>query len=149
MSTLLSYSIHPVEQADIPTLAKFLQASKLPLVINRLLFKHWPNETAQKKIYTGAIEGAFENSLSEMSKVVDGISGEIVAHLVITRKKAQKEDIADSNKSSGSVPEAMNPKIFHLVTKAVKEIVKEVQELDHIGKFSSSFHNSSVEFQLG
>lgn len=82
-----NYSILPVSSSDLPTLATFVHSSKRSLTINRLLFKDWPNEVAQKPLYTHAIESAFKDPSTDSLKVVDDESGDTPGFLVLTRKR--------------------------------------------------------------
>jgi len=77
MSTI-NYSILPLLESDLPTLAQFVQESKLGLTINRLLFKDWPNEAAQRENYSKAMESNFADPDAERFKVVDNESGLVV-----------------------------------------------------------------------
>lgn len=49
------YTLRPVQSSDIPVLGDLLYNSKLALTINRLLFKDWPNEAAQRRNYAAVL----------------------------------------------------------------------------------------------
>ncbi|KAF7554712.1 hypothetical protein G7Z17_g2709 [Cylindrodendrum hubeiense] len=127
------HSILSVESADLPTIAEFLYSSKLKLTINRLLFKDWPNEVAQRQQYAQAVEGAFNDAKTESLKVVDVASGEIVGYLALTQKHPviPKEPTNDDEKKEQSVPEAFNPDVLNAVRQAMAEITKGVATIDH------------------
>lgn len=126
------YSILPVAPSDLPTIAEFLYSSKLKLTINRLLFKDWPNEAAQRRQYTGAVEGALADPNTESLKAVDAASGEIVGYLAVTRKSATRP-AAEVEKS---VPEAFNPEVYQAVIRAAGELSKEMEGVDHLSNLS-------------
>ncbi|KAK7724817.1 hypothetical protein SLS57_004088 [Botryosphaeria dothidea] len=126
------YSILPVAPSDLPTIAEFLYSSKLKLTINRLLFKDWPNEAAQRRQYTGAVEGALADPNTESLKAVDAASGEIVGYLAVTRKSATGPAAEDEK----SVPEAFNPEVYQAVIRAAGELSKEMEGVDHLSDLS-------------
>lgn len=80
-------SILPLSKADIPTLAQFLQESKLGLSINSLLFKEWPNYDAQRENYTDSVRAIFDNPFIERFKVGDNKSRLTVDHLILSLRK--------------------------------------------------------------
>ncbi|KAF2501735.1 hypothetical protein BU16DRAFT_577817 [Lophium mytilinum] len=125
MSILLpGYSIHPITTPDIPTISSFVAASKLPLAINRFLFKDWPNEAIQLAHSTKAVEASFQASGSKLLKVVDDETGEIVGHLVTTRK-AGKEKVRRAEGegvTKGGVPEYIVPEVSERVMSAAREL---------------------------
>jgi hypothetical protein len=137
------YSIEPVTSSDLPTLADMVHANKLQLVINRVLFKDWPNPAAQKPLYKGAVEGGFNDPSVEDMKMVDS-SGEIVGYCVLSRKgPAEKNEKTDGKgnsqdkKENPSMPEGLNPEVAGAVGKAVTEINKEIEGIDRFGIASS------------
>ncbi|KAL1631531.1 hypothetical protein SLS54_000292 [Diplodia seriata] len=103
----------------------------LPLAINRFLYEDWPNEAAQSAQCTRTIETAFRNPSSEMFKVVDDATREIVAHLVVSYKLPADED----DKEQQKVPEGMVPDIFHRVIKATAQLREAVEGIEHLGRF--------------
>ncbi|KAJ5768256.1 hypothetical protein N7533_000839 [Penicillium manginii] len=127
-----NYSILPVEEADLPFLAKFVHASKLRLSINRLLFEDWPNETIQMKMYTDAVTSVFKDPNTECFKAVDTDSNEIIGYFVLARKRpAQKlpEYELGANPDQ-ETPEGMNPSLFVEVMIASAEIAKATENMD-------------------
>lgn len=126
------HSILPVTEADIPTISRFLAASKLKLAINRFLFKDWPNKSAQTAQYTSAIESSLKNPDVTSLKVVDDTTQEIIAHLGVThRKPSLAKPEAGSNRD---VPPGMEPEVFWTVTRAIREINEETATIDRIGE---------------
>ena len=139
-----SITIAPVEASDLPHLgADLLLPQKLALIINRLLFRDWPNETTQKAIYTGAVESAFNNPSVECLKAVDE-KGDIVGYLALTRKQPAKaeppSDTVDAENTKGKQdpPEFVDPAVFSAVQAAVSEINQETQNTEHFG--TTIFH---------
>jgi GNAT superfamily N-acetyltransferase len=131
-----THSIHPVSSPDLPTLAQFLQESKLSLTINRLLFKDWPNETAQQAVYTHAVETGFQNPAVESFKVVDDEAGLIVGHLVLSRKRPAGTEAPSSEKGKGSpVPDGVDGEVFAAVEAAIAAI-DTAKDVDHLGEFA-------------
>lgn len=139
--SILKHSIHPITSADVPALANHLLASKLQLAINRFLFKDWPNDSAQRAIYSNAVEGGFKDPESTTLKVVDDTSGEIVGHLVLTRRKAEKAETETplagdaGEKQNQNVPAGFNPEVLATVGEMIKEVDKEVKDIEHIRSF--------------
>lgn len=135
-----SFSIRPVESSDIPTLGDWLAASKLALTINRLIFKDWPNEATQKPIYMDSVAGALKDATIESLKVVDDESGDILGYLALSRKRLAKIELStdeaneDNEDEKQSVSSALVPDVYEAVMKAVTELVKETEEIDHYGE---------------
>ncbi|KAF2135232.1 uncharacterized protein K452DRAFT_293378 [Aplosporella prunicola CBS 121167] len=131
-------SISSMERPDFPTIADFLHSSKLQLTINRLLYKDWPNDAAQKSQCTQTIEGAFADPHVENLKAVDETSGDIVGYLGLTRKRPTKPSATPGDGSDNAatapqmeVPEFFNPEVFKAVIGAVGELSKETAGVDH------------------
>jgi hypothetical protein len=137
MST--NHSIHPVLSTDLPTLAQFLQESKLGLTINRLLFKDWPNEAAQRAIYTNAVASGFKNPQVQSFKVVDDDDDEaglIIGHLVVSRKRpAGAEAPTGDGDGKQTVPDGMEGEVFAAVGAAIAAI-DTAKGVDHLGEFT-------------
>lgn len=131
--------ILPVYSGDLPTLADFLYTSKLSLSINRLLYKDWPNEAAQRTNYAGAIEGGFKDPASECLKAVDGETGDVLGFVVLTKRLSQKVEQVGGNGQAEApkVPESMNPVVFRAVVQASAELGGETKSIDHFGKHLS------------
>jgi hypothetical protein len=118
------HTISAVEKSDLPTLATLVAASKLSLTINRLLFKNWPNHTAQKPLYTAAIEGGFANPSVTNLKAVSEETGEIIAYLGLTRKRSAvtEEEVKKSpGNLTSNVPNGIVPDVLKEVVRAVGE----------------------------
>jgi hypothetical protein len=125
------FSILPVSKPDLPILANSVKESKLPLAINRLLFKDWPNEAAQKANYTRPNESTFNDPSVKMWKAVDNQSGEIIAHLVLTRKVT--DTTAQNGDEVPNVPDGMVPEVFTTIIKTIAEINKDIEKIDCFG----------------
>ncbi|KAF2713410.1 hypothetical protein K504DRAFT_369076 [Pleomassaria siparia CBS 279.74] len=138
------YSIHPLLHSSLPTLAQFVQDSKLGLTINRVLVKDWPNLAAQKEHYTKSIEANFENEASGRWKVVvgGGEDGEMVGHLVLTRvgrgdgKGGGHGEEGGGKPGGRTAPGFMNDAVFAAVMDAVEALAVPLSldrlELTHI-----------------
>ncbi|KAG8627982.1 hypothetical protein KVT40_003855 [Elsinoe batatas] len=144
MSHTLSpnHSLLPTHRFDTPLLGQFLSASKLQLAINRFIFKSWPHSEKQLAHYTAQVESAYGDSQIASFKVVHDRSGEVVAHLVLTREEARgggEGDADERNRDEGKgeegdgkegrpdVPEYLVPEPFFAVIDAAEEIEKEVE----------------------
>jgi hypothetical protein len=132
-----NHSILPVSASDLPTLANFVRLSKLPLTINRLLFKDWPNESAQIAVYTNSVESAFKDPSIDFLKVVDDISGEILGHLVLTRKRSDNTELSKregEGEGNQQIPDGFEPEVYAAVVSAGTEVHKAVEGIDHFGR---------------
>ncbi|KAH6972181.1 acyl-CoA N-acyltransferase [Ilyonectria sp. MPI-CAGE-AT-0026] len=126
------YHILPVESSDLATLAEFVYESKLNLTINRLLYKDWPNEVAQRHQYALAVEGGFKNPETESLKVVDA-SGEIVGYLALTRihpKSTEKPVDEDKWSQQQSATDVFNQDVLNAVIQGVAEVAEVTQTMD-------------------
>lgn len=130
------YHILPVEPLDLPILAEFVYHSKLNLTINRLVYKDWPNEVAQRHQYALAVEGGFNNPKTESLKVVDA-SGEIVGYLALTRiHPTNANEPADEDKWSQqqSATDVFNQDALNAVIQGVAELAEVTKTMDHYGR---------------
>jgi hypothetical protein len=134
----------PVTEQDIPIVSRAVYSSKLPLTINRLLYKNWPNEDAQMKQGTNAVTSSLKNPLTEIfSKVVDGETGEIVGHVVLTRQvpaptkveDKEKDELKEKNEQASAVPEGMDERVIAAVVKGTMELRQEMEKIEHLGQF--------------
>ncbi|OQV09219.1 hypothetical protein CLAIMM_13365 [Cladophialophora immunda] len=115
-------SISPVSSSDLPFLSDLVHTCKLALPINRLLFKDWPNDAAQKPLYAAAVESAFKGESVDCLKSVDQQPGDILAYLALTRKRphtGSTETQPPSGKGIGSekqqdIPEFFNSEVLSL-----------------------------------
>ncbi|KAF2815164.1 uncharacterized protein BDZ99DRAFT_408908, partial [Mytilinidion resinicola] len=139
MSTLPpGYSLHPVTTPDLPTISALLAASKLPLAINRFLYKDWPNEAVQLAHCAKVVEAAHQAAESERLKVVDDATGEIVGRLVMTRKTGKGEvgeGEGEAATKKGEVPEYMVPEVHERVVRAARELEAGIEGrgVDYLG----------------
>jgi hypothetical protein len=135
-----SFSILPVEEADLSTLAQFVQESKLPLTINRLLIKNWPNHEFQKENANNAVGRNVKNPSTARFKAVDEESGLMVGHIVLTLKKPYEADDAHPATLPGndqpSVPNGMVEEVFRTVVATASELDTE-KDVDHLGELFS------------
>ncbi|KAE8371403.1 acyl-CoA N-acyltransferase [Aspergillus bertholletiae] len=126
-----SYTIRPVELPDIPALGELLYTSKLALTINRLLFKDWPNEAAQRQNYLGALKG-IEVDSPESRTVVDNVSGKVIGHLALNRRRpVETPEQPRGEATKRDLPDFFTPEVVTAVLEAVAEISQEVKTIDH------------------
>lgn len=145
MST--SYSIHSVASTDLPALGELLHTAKLALPINRLLWKDWPNDAAQKPQYAQALESGFKEPSIENFKAIDNASGETVGYLGLARKQPvkQEESVQNSNPSTPpNLPDGVDTEVCTAVMKAVAEIAEDTEGMDCFGRLSSFLHKLST-----
>ncbi|KAI1380508.1 hypothetical protein F4677DRAFT_441822 [Hypoxylon crocopeplum] len=138
MPSIPDHSILPIVEGDEPTLTDFLLASKLQLAINRFVFKDWPAEAAQRANYGAAVHSGLQNPETTSLKVVHEESGEIVAHLFLTRRnkssdaeKPSNSDKTDEKGSQSETADALVPAVVGAVTAAIKELEPEAIEGDY------------------
>jgi hypothetical protein len=134
MTSIPNHSVLPATSSDLPTIANFVRASKLSLTVNQFLYNDWPNEAAQLAQSTQAVEGGFRDPNSETFKVVNNSSGDIVGHLVLSRKTPEPEAATKSNPHQGTVPDGMDPEFFAVIVKAASTIVEPMKDRDHLSK---------------
>lgn len=132
------YTIRPFEAGDVAATGELLFTQKLGLTINRLLFKNWPNEEAQRKNYTRTVANLDPGTMEALT-VVENASGEIVGHLTMTRKKpAPKDEGPGSGNDNGKdkeIPDYFNADVLSTVMKVAKELDAVMKDTDHIGRF--------------
>lgn len=141
MASTNKFSIVPATPEDLPAIASLVHTSKQTLTINRVLFKDWPNEAAQRPIYAAAVEAGFRDPQTQTLKAVDDTTGEILGHLVFATRRAATESkgpIKDESGKAGDdgVPECFNPGVLRMVGEAVTELRKDWEGVDHCGQFS-------------
>ncbi|PVH95486.1 hypothetical protein DM02DRAFT_690064 [Periconia macrospinosa] len=117
---------------DIPVLAKYLQASKLTLDINRFLWLDWPNKAAQHDDYTRAIKESFQNPEVAPFKVIHDDSGEIVAHLSLTQMNHEKAVQPTADEEPKPVPRGINPEVYATVHRTAGELNKHWEGKEHL-----------------
>ncbi|OJJ96420.1 hypothetical protein ASPACDRAFT_63354 [Aspergillus aculeatus ATCC 16872] len=136
--TSVNPTISRIESSDLPFLAEFIHSAKLSLSINRLLYQPWPNETVQRKQYTGAVEGAFADASMECFKATtEGDLNAIIGYMVLAKKTATKQDpLAPVPAKSvppdnlPSAPEGMNPGVLAEVSAANVEVGRATENID-------------------
>lgn len=125
------YSVLPLLLEDVPTLAEFVQESKLCLTVNRLLFKNWPAYDVQKEHYGKGVCPNFDDPLVTRFKVIHNDSKEVVGHLVVTRVKPVEAKPDDAS-SSASAPDYFDAGVLAEVKRMVSELDTE-RAVDRLG----------------
>ena len=147
-------SLLPVEQADLPTLRDLVHSCKLPLAINRLIIKDWPNEPVQKRQDFASVNGAFESPTVEDLKLVDDETGDIIGCLVLRHDEAKDagnggEAIAEpALTAQDSVPEGVDPDVMKAMlaaTATVEAATNEAHLSTHLPTTSRCRANSCPE----
>jgi hypothetical protein len=103
-------------------------------------FKDWPNEVAQKPLYTHAVESGFKDPSVDCLKVVDDESGDIVGYLVLTRKRpanTERPTDEENGDEKQNMPDGVGPDVYTTGLKAVTEITKAMEGTDHFGRVFS------------
>jgi hypothetical protein len=130
------YSAVPVVAADLPTLGKYIYASNVSQPTNRFLYVDWPNEAYQISRYTDSMEETFQNPSTEMFKVVDDVSGDILASVLLTRKSAIDTDTTTpANTEPPSNPPQIDSQFMALMRQTLKGVQKKMSGVDHYGEF--------------
>jgi len=135
MFAIHKYSIVPVKSQDLPTIISLVHTAKLPLTINRLMWKDWPNDVAQKRSHRKAVDSAFEDPLMQIWKVVFLEKGEIVGHLVLSKKpgRGEAKDEKQDERGEKPIPEGANTEVIQAVMDSVAKIQKSWEEVEHLG----------------
>ncbi|KAJ5769433.1 hypothetical protein N7520_003992 [Penicillium odoratum] len=123
----LDYTVNPVTSSDLPALTNLIHSAKLALSINRLIFLNWPNEKLQVTLYSRAVQGGYDDPVTECFKAVDNETQEIIGYIVLERKTPQ--DSQESEKTERSVPDGLNPPLLADVENATRQIAKEVNDM--------------------
>lgn len=154
-----SYTIAAVENDDLSTLADLVHTSKLSLPINQLLFKDWPNDAAQKPLYTQAVVSSHHDPAVTDLKAVDDVSGQIIGYIAFTRK--QGPDVttsaddgdgmreASDQQQQNSPPEGLKPDVLAAVAGLNTEESRHFSCLHRYGTprcSSELFHHPSPSF---
>lgn len=132
----IQHSVLPVEEGDLPTLAQFLIASQLMQPTSRFLFLDWPNEPAQTAPYLDPMKQNFKEPATEMFKVVDNVSGDIIASLVLIRKKPDNSEGSDPTSQQTQVsspPPGMDPEFRSILRSVLAASQKDMEGIDHLG----------------
>ncbi|CBF83282.1 hypothetical protein AN3162.2 [Aspergillus nidulans FGSC A4] len=122
------YTFRQVERSDLDALEELLFTSKLSLTINRLLFKDWPNEAAQRRNYRAALENQdFESDDRERLGVIDNASGKLIGFIALCRRQPELHTQAASPSVDGpekqmNIPDHFNPEVYNAVMNAVREL---------------------------
>ncbi|OJJ00779.1 hypothetical protein ASPVEDRAFT_40305 [Aspergillus versicolor CBS 583.65] len=125
------YTIRQFEASDVAATGELLFTQKLGLTINRLLFKNWPNEEAQRKNYTSTLAN-LDPATMEALTVVENASGEIVGHLIMTRKRPAPKTENAGNGKEGEVPDHFNADVLSAVMRVASELDVVMKDTDHI-----------------
>jgi hypothetical protein len=130
------YSVAPVVAADLPTLGKHIYASNVLQPTNRFLYVDWPNEAYQISRYTDSMKETFQDPNTEMFKVVDDVSGDILASLLLARKSTLQVDTsAAANAQPPNTPPEINPQFMALMRQTLKGVLEKMSGIDHYGEF--------------
>ena len=122
------FTIEPAERSDSAVFTDYLFTSKLDLTVNRLLYKDWPNEDAQRAHYADAVERGWNDGMSYY-KAVDK-RGHILGFVALERKLAA----TDGKAVSATCPESMNVAVFEAVTEAAQKIDKAADGEERYGE---------------
>lgn len=145
--TTAKYSIFPVNAADIPVLVELLYSLKTALTFNRVLFKHWPNEAAQKALYRATLENTLAQITTiESLKAVDDETGEIIGYVAVSRespiRNPTEQQKQHSNAEGGSgcrgqeQIEDLNdfhPEVYAAAIRACLELQRRNEPFEHFG----------------
>ncbi|KAL3490071.1 hypothetical protein BJX62DRAFT_207940 [Aspergillus germanicus] len=128
-----SYILTPFTPSHIPQTSELLFTSKLALTINRLLFKNWPNEAVQRRNYTAVLDSLPRSGVEALS-VLDEDSGEVLAHLSLTRKRAVEKGNKEEEKAveEQEVPDFFDPEVLSAVHAAVAELSCGLEGVGHL-----------------
>lgn len=139
-----SYTILPVQLDDLPALADLVHTSKLALPVNQLLFRNWPNDAAQKPLYTQAVVSSHNDPTVRDLKAVDTISGKIAGYIAFSRKHptAASASIPDTDSAKddtqqpqqqSSTPEGLNPDVLAAIAGLGAETARHFDSLARYG----------------
>jgi hypothetical protein len=110
--------------------------SNMAQATNRFLFLDWPNETAQISLYLSAAEQNFTSPHVEMYKAIDNISGQMIAHLILTRKLPREADATlEASSEAHCIPVGLNVEFQTNLRRTLAGLQKDMAEIDHLGKF--------------
>ncbi|KAL4782615.1 hypothetical protein BJX76DRAFT_332286 [Aspergillus varians] len=137
-----NYTIRPMEPSDIPETSELLYESKLALMVNRLLFKNWPNEEIQRKNYRSVFDN-LEHSPGDKLSVIANASGEVVGHFTVTRRQPAKKveepnplgNEGQKKRALPEVPEHFNAEVLSAVQNACMELERVMEDTDHLRRF--------------
>jgi hypothetical protein len=139
------YTFRQVERSDLDALEELLFTSKLSLTINRLLFKDWPNEAAQRRNYRAALENQdFESDDRERLGVIDNASGKLIGFIALCRRQPELHTQAASPSVDGpekqmNIPDHFNPEVYNAVMNAVRELsFTGLETREHYGSLSNA-----------
>jgi hypothetical protein len=118
-------------------MGKNLYASNVSQPTNRFLYVDWPNEAYQISRYTDSMKDTFQNPSTEMFKVVDDVSGDILGSLLLTRKSkvVDADELPTPNAQLLSTPPEINPQFMALMRQTLKGVQEKMSEIDHYGEF--------------
>lgn len=131
-------TLQPALHPDLEALINNLQASKLSLTINRVLWTQWPNLACQRPQYIKAITTSFNDENIDVLKAVDDETGMIVGHLVLSHRLKAESGKGEEEWKEGKrePPEGIVVEVFEEVMKfaaGTKVLTgKEHLELTHI-----------------
>jgi hypothetical protein len=147
-ASIPGHSVLPITADDVPVLGALLTSSKLQLVINRLLFKDWPNETVQLTNYTRAIQNGLSDPNTTSLKVTNDTTGDIVGHLGLTRHKTDNgESSRKGTPNAMAVPDGMVPDVFHAVVDAIGILNKDIENQDYMGKTDVAYQRPAAHLR--
>lgn len=137
------FSISALEEQDINVLGDLLLRSKLSLSINRLLWKDWPNETAQREQYTAAISDAFTDSNMLDLKAVDNATGQIVGYICLAKKERKAHpDVTDNGRprteDNMAAPATMDASVLAGVGNACQKVARGLNFPQNYGRLPNA-----------
>ena len=124
----LRYSILPAAHSDVAVIGELLFESKRKLNINLLLWRNWPNETAQRSQYTKTIEDSLAIAEIYTFKAVEDETQQVIAFMALKRvrptaRRSQREAVQNN----------LNPTVLEAVDEAMYTIAKGSESIDHLG----------------
>lgn len=100
MTNYDSAQILPAVEADLEILARIHSISYLPELVMAFFFKDWPNPEPFNVLYTARLSQLFKDPKSQVFKIQDTSSNEILGLVCLTLVDVQEGEEADKNELS-------------------------------------------------
>jgi hypothetical protein len=150
-----STKILPATDADLTALGEIIATANLPDAAMQFAFTDWPNPKSMTAFYTARIRGALSSPETNVFKIVDDSTEEILGVVCLgIESSADTEDRDLLKPTDGFVPENMNVEFVSALVAKIHDLIVTLPRKHHreSGSGKSKYHSkfpSYLKYKAG